>query len=241
MTYPNQHKNISYKLNILLKEHQIDANLEDINNLSKIIKNSIEFNQKLYDIGTLNGVSLAISVEDLIEIFILRSEVYREMGYSNEFPETIKGLNFDEYDEYSAILYSKRDNTITGTCRLIFDLDKKLPIDKKFSLDYLRNKNRGLVEASRVIIKKIEGLKPEFKLLTIDAYKILASYKLNAVSVMTKEHTKLYKKFGGLTIEKQFEHYGSLKQEFFLTLWDTSNISSFFKKIFLKNIHKQAS
>jgi hypothetical protein len=236
MTYPYTQKNISYQVNLLLKKYQIEANLEAINKLSKIIENTIEFNQKLYDIGTLEGVSLATTVEDLIEIFMLRSEVYHEMGYANEFPESIKGLNFDEYDEYSAIVYSKRNNVITGTCRLIFDLTKKLPIDNKFSLDYLRNKNRSLVEASRVIIKNIEGLKPEFKLLTIDSYKILASYKMDAVSVMTKEHIKLYKKFGGLSIEKKFNSYGTLQQEFFLTLWNTSNISPFFKRIFLRKV-----
>jgi hypothetical protein len=236
MTYPYKHENISYQINILLKKYQIEANLEAINKLSKIIKNTIEFNKKLYDIGTLKDVSLATTVEDLILIFILRSEVYHEMGYANEFPEAIKGLNFDQYDECSAIVYSKRNNVITGTCRLIFDLAKKLPIDNKFSLDYLRNNNRSLVEASRVIIKNIEGLKPEFKLLTIDSYKVLASYKMDAVSVMTEEHIRLYKKFGGLDVEKKFESYGTLKQEFFLTLWQTSNISPFFKRIFLGNV-----
>jgi hypothetical protein len=92
------------------------------------------------------------------------------MNYNSEFPEFIDGLDFDEYDECSAIVYSKRDNSITGTCRLIFDsTERKLPIDEKFCLDYLRNEKGMIGEGSRVIIKNIEGLKPEFKLLTIDA------------------------------------------------------------------------
>ena len=228
--------NISFQVYTLLRKHKLEASLKEINRLSKIIKNTIDFNEKLYEVGTLDDVLLATSVEELMEIFILRSKVYKEMGYSNEFPESIEGLNFDKYDECSAIVYSKRE-FITGTCRLIFDSDKKLPIDAKYSLDSLRtkSKHRNLVEASRVIIKNSEGLKPEFKLLTIDSYKILASYQLNAVSVMTEEHLKLYKKFGGLSIEKSFQGYGSLKNEFFLTLWDTSSISPFFQKIFLKN------
>jgi len=236
MTSPYKQENISFEINTLFKKHRIEANLNAMTKLSKIIKNTIKFNQKLYDRATLDEVTLATSVKDLIEIFILRSKVYHEMGYANEFPEAIKGLNFDEYDEYSAIVYTKRNNVITGTCRLIFDMDKKLPIDKKFSLDYLRNNHRGLVEASRVIIKNTEGLKPEFKLLTIDSYKILASYQMDAVSVMTEEHIKLYKKFGGLSIERSFKSYGTLNQEFFLTLWNTSNISLFFKRIFLGNV-----
>jgi hypothetical protein len=39
---------------------------------------------------------LATTVEDLIDIYMLRSEVYQEMNYDSEFPETIRGLNFDE-------------------------------------------------------------------------------------------------------------------------------------------------
>jgi len=232
----NRKINISFQVYNLLKKYKLEASLKEMNRLSKIIKNTIDFNKKLYEIGTLDDVSLATTVEELMEIFVLRSHVYHEMGYSNEFPETIKGLNFDKYDECSAIVYAKRE-VITGTCRLIFDSKNKLPIDAKYTLDNLRNKSkdRGLVEASRVIIKDLEGLKPEFKLLTIDSYKILASYNLNAVSVMTEEHLKLYKKFGGLSIEKKFQGYGTLKNEFFLTLWETSKISPFFKKIFLQN------
>jgi len=235
MKNPNRENNIRFRVNSLLKMHKIEASLEEINRLSKIVKNTIEFNQKLYDIGTLDGVSLATTVEDLIEIYMLRSVVYKEMNYNSEFPETIEGLSFDEYDECSAIVYSKRES-ITGTCRLIFDsTNKKLPIDEKFSLDYLRDENRILGEASRVIIKNIEGLKPEFKLLTIDSYKILSSYQMDVVSVMTQEHLKLYNNFGGLTIEKQFQGYGNIDKEFFITLWRTSKISPFFKKIFLRN------
>jgi len=236
MKNPIIEKNITFQVNSLLQKRGIEANLAEINRLSKIIKNSIEFNKRLYEIGSLDEVSLATTVEDLIDIYMLRSEVYKEMNYDSEFPETIRGLNFDEYDESSAIIYTKRDE-ITGTCRLIFDSsDKKLPIDEKFSLDYLRENNRNLVEASRVIIRNKEGLKQEFKLLTIDSYRVLASYKMNAVSVMTEEHLELYKKFGGLTIEKEFQSYGTIDKLFLVTLWDISKISTFFKRIFLRNL-----
>ena len=235
MTYPIQHKNIAFEVNALLKEYQIEAKLEEINKLSTTIKKIIEFNQNLYRVGTLEGVSLATTVKDLIEIFMLRSEVYRKMGYSNEFPEPIKGLDFDEYDEVSAILYSKRKDKVTGTCRLIFDTNRKLPIDKKFSLDYLRNSNRLLAEGSRVIIKDGGGLNREFKFLTIDVYRVLEAYKMNLISVMTQEHLKMYSNFGGFGIEKRFQTYGTLDQEFFVTLWQVEKISPFFKRVFLRD------
>ncbi len=238
MTYPFMEREISLQVKSLLKKHSIAAQSTEINLLSKIIKNSIEFNQKLYSLDRLNGISLATTVEDLIEIFMLRSEVYKEMNYDSEFPEIIKGLNFDEYDEHSAIIYSKK-KTITGTSRLIFDSsDKKLPIDEKFSLDYLRNSGRNLAEASRVIIRNTKGLKQEFKLMTTDAYRILDSYQMDAVSVMTEEHLKLYKNFGGIAVEKSFKGYvkSDIDKIFLITLWRTTKISPFFKKVFLRNI-----
>ena len=237
MTYPYKQENISFEVNNLLKKYQIEANLEAITKLSKTIENTIEFNKKLYDIGTLEGVSLAITVEDLIDIYMLRDEVYTEIDYRSEFPEVIKGLHFDEDDEHSAMVCSKKEGRITGTCRLIFDsVDKKLPTDEKFSLDYLRNQNRNLVEASRVIIRNRAGLKQEFKRMTIDSYKILSAYKMDAISVMTEEHVGMYQNFGGLTIEKELESYGSINKQFLVTLWDTSKISPFFKRVFLKNV-----
>jgi hypothetical protein len=235
MTYPVVDKDISFQVNSLLKKHGIEAKLAEIEKLSKTVKNTIEFNQRLYSVGTLNGVSLATTAEELIEIFALRSKVYQEIGFLVEFPECIKGLDFDEYDEHSAIIYTKRDG-ITGTCRLIFDSDKKLPIDKHISVDYLRNQNMNLAESSRVIIKDSDGLKPEFKLLTKDSYRVLSAYNLNAVSATTQEHIKLYHNFGGLTVEKKIQNYGKIPRDFFLTLWKTTDISPFFKRVFLRNI-----
>jgi len=134
MTSPIIDKNIHFQVNRVLKKYNIEAKLVDLNRLSTIVHKSILFNQKLYKKSDLVGVSLATSVEDLIEIFMLRSEVYREMNYSSEFPERIQGLDFDEYDSRSAIIYTKKKGVITGTCRLIFDsLEKKLPIDKKYN------------------------------------------------------------------------------------------------------------
>ena len=225
------------ELKSLLTKHGIIAKVDHIYLLSNIINNTIEFNKKLHNISKLDGVSLAIEIEDLIEIFMLRSEVYKEMNYDSEFPEIIRGLNFDKYDENSAIIYSKK-KTITGTSRLVFDsLDKKLPIDEKFSLDYLRRENaRSLAEASRVIIRNKKGLKQEFKLMTIDAYRILDAYQMDTVSVMTQEHFKLYKNFGGLTVEKSFKSYGSIDEIFLIILWRTRDISPFFKRVFLRKI-----
>lgn len=166
---------------------------------------------------------------------MLRSEVYGEMGYTSEFPESIKGLDFDEYDVYSAIIYYKKDNIIRGTCRLIFDAsNQKFPIDEKFSLNYLRNQKRKISEGSRFIIKNSKGLKQEFRFLTIDTYRVLSSYNLDMIFVIAEEHLKLYQNFGGFSVEKTFSTYGSLNKKFCITLWRTDKISPFFKRVFLR-------
>ena len=236
MTYPIIQEKMSNEVISILKKYGIKAQPKALNQLTKTIQNTIAFNQELYSIGTLSAVSLATSAEDLIAIFMLRDEVYREIGYRDEFPEIIKGLHFDAYDEHSAIIYTKR-GIVTGTCRLVFDsIDNKLPTDEKVSVDYLRNTDRKLAEASRVIIRNKEGLKQEFKGMAIDSYRILSSYKMNAISVMPEEYLKMYQNFGGFSIEKTLNKYGSIEKEFFLTIWDCSQVSTYFKRIFLRNV-----
>jgi len=167
----------------------------------------------------------------------LRSEVYREINYDNEFPDMIEGLNFDEYDENSAILYTKVNGVVTGTCRVIFDSNKKLPIDSHFSLDYLRLEHKNIAEISRLTIKHSSlGLNQEFRWLTRGVYLIIIKNSINkTVSALKGTHFKLYSKFGGLKIEKKFDTYGELLNLSIITLWDVSQISNFFKKVFLKN------
>ena len=172
----------------------------------------------------------------MLKIFRLRSEVYREINYNNEFPDIINGLNFDDYDENSAILYTKIDDIVTGTCRVIFDSDKKLPIDSHFSLDYLRLQHKDIAEVSRLTVKHSNiGLNQEFKWLTRGVYLITIKNSIRkTVSALKSEHFKLYSKFGGLKIEKKFDIYGELPNISIITLWDASQISNFFKKAFLE-------
>jgi len=150
----------------------------------------------------------------------------------------IKGLNFDDYDENSAILYAKVDGIVTGTCRVIFDSDKKLPIDSHFPLDYLRTENKTIAEISRATIKhNSTGLNQEFKWLTKGVYLISIKNSITkTVSALKNEHLKLYSKFGGLSVEKNFEIYGGLPNPSIVTVWDVLKISNFFKRAFLEKL-----
>ena len=157
------------------------------------------------------------------------------MNYNKEFPDLIDGLNFDSYDENAAILYTKNNNQIIGTCRLIFDSNKKFPIEEKTSIYNLRNTHKKILEVSRLIIKQEQnGLNLDFKNLTKGAYFILLENNMDlAVSVIKNEHFKLYSKFGGFEIEQEVKGYGELNSDFIITSWKYKEISNFFRKAFL--------
>jgi len=203
--------------------------------LEEIIEETVAFNKSLVWNNSNEKVSLTTSAEELIDVFKLRSDVYTKMNYNKEFPEIIEGLNFDDYDKNSAIIYNKINSEVTGTCRLIFDSEKKLPIEEKYSFDYMREKHGSIGEVSRLTVKhKTEGLNLDFKNLTTGIYLVLRDNPINAsISVISKDHFKLYSKFGGFEIEKELESYGNLNSTFVLTSWDITKISKFFKKAFL--------
>ena len=214
-----------------------DCSLIQKKELFFIIQKTLIFNESLSWGDSVKNVSLVSTIEELIKIYILRSQVYKKLNYDKEFPDAISGLNFDEYDEYSAIIFTKINGIITGTCRVIFDKDNTLPIDKNFSLGYLRQRNKKLAELSRLVVKnEKKGLQQEFKYLTKGAYLVMKKNEFSTlISVMVKEHFSLYDKFGGFKIEDEIKSYGSLGLPFIITSWEVSEITHFFKKVFLSH------
>ena len=180
-------------------------------------------------------VFLVKKPNELLEIYTLRSKIYKNMGYNKEFPDTIQGINFDHFDENSAVLYTKTKGKITGACRIIFDSGYKLPIDNNFSLEYIRRNECRLAELSRLmIVKEKKGMNMEFKYLTAGVYNLMVENKYDKlISVIKDEHFSLYNKFGGFEKEAAMETYGELENPFIITVWNISKISTFFKKVFL--------
>jgi hypothetical protein len=206
--------------------------------LFSIARNALSFNRKLSLENCKNNIFLTTTLDELLEVYKIRSKIYAQLQYSNEFPDAIEGLNFDAYDEHSAIIYTKKNGKINGTCRLIFDYSKyKLPIDKHYSLDYLRKKGKKLAELSRLVIEhENKGLNQEFKLLTKGVYFTMINNGItDTMSVMSEEHYRWYDKFGGFQIEERFESYGNIGKPFVVTSWDATKISDFFKRAFLKD------
>lgn len=203
--------------------------------LEKTIDEAISFNRGLTFPNENKNLHLATRAEDLIDVFKLRSDVYTSINYQEEFPDTIEGLNFDKYDSNSAILFYRNSNVITGTTRLIFDVLNKLPSEEKFSFDKFREKNNVICELSRLMINNNHKmLNLELKYLSVGIYNLFKYNDIDFIlSGIKQEHYNLYSKFGGFKVEKVLTHYGDLDIPFFITSWDPSKVSPFFKKAFL--------
>jgi hypothetical protein len=205
--------------------------------LEETIDETTSFNRKLDWDTSQTGYSLTTTAEELVEVFKLRSEIYEQMNYGNEFPDIIEGLNFDRYDIHSAIIYCKKDKEYTGTSRIIFD-DKrnKLQTDEKFSFDYLREKKKKIAETSRFTIKKDDGkLSLDFKNIMKAYHDVMTQNNMDLiVSSIAQRHYKLYSKFGGIKIEKELHSFGHLQGDFLVISWDPYQVSPFFKRSFLR-------
>ena len=204
--------------------------------LEKTIDESISFNKNIVFPNKNKNLHLATTAEDLVDVFKLRSDIYTNINYQNEFPDMIEGLNFDKYDSNSAILFYKKDNTITGTTRLIFDSDNLLPSESNYSFNDVRKIYTSISEVSRLAVKhENKRLNFEFKYL-FGAIHDISQYNNMQITLfgIKKEHYKLYSKFGGITILKELETYGSFSMPCLIISWDPSKVSPFFKKAFLK-------
>ena len=204
--------------------------------LEKTIDETISFNRNLVFPNENKSLQLATTAEDLINVFQLRSDVYSNLNYQNEFPDTIVGLNFDKFDLNSAILLYKTDKKVTGTTRLIFDSINKLPSEEKFSFDEQRKKYNMIGELSRLIVyKESKGLSLEFKYIMSAIHMLFVHNDIDMTFLaIIKEHYKLYNKFGGSEIIFDSNDYGKLGHPVYILSWDPSKVSPFFKKAFLK-------
>lgn len=254
MVYLNKNVTLNQLKELVQKNinHKIEYMPDDFNNeqknalklfqkrifLEEVIDETISFNKKINWDNTNKSLNLTTTAEELVNVFKLRSDVYTSINYQDEFPDTIEGLNFDKYDKYSAIIYYQTNNEMTGSIRLIFDKNKFLPSEKKYSFEYLRNKSNKIGELSRQIVKQNnKGLGLEFKNFYKGIYQICINNpdKINLVlASITQEHFKLYSKFGGITIEKKLNAYGNLNIPFLVLSWKPTQSSNYFKRIFLK-------
>jgi hypothetical protein len=208
--------------------------------LEKTIDETISFNRGLAFDDSNPSLKMVKKAEELIEVFKLRSDIYTQMGYNKEFPDPVEGLNFDKFDNTSAIIYYQREyEEVTGTCRLIFDSENKLPSEGKISFDDVRAEHKKIGEISRNIVRHSKdskkGLNLEFKYLMAGMHNVFVHNDINmTLSGIKKEDYKLFSRFGGNEVLHEIKSYGNLDQTSLIVSWDPSKVSNFFKKAFLR-------
>jgi len=254
MIYLNRNVTLNQLKEVVQKNinHKMDYMSDDFNSeqknalelfqkrifLEEVIDETISFNKKIFWDNSNEHLNLTTTAEELINVYKLRSDVYKDINYQREFPDEIEGLNFDIFDKKSAILYYKINNEVTGSIRMIVDSKNRLPTDKYHSFDKHRE-TQNLCELSRLVIKqKNKGLKMEFKHLFKAIYEIQSNQNNNIdklILSITKSHYKFYSKFGGINIEEdRKEGYGNLRVPFLILTWNPILISNYFERLFLK-------
>ena len=202
--------------------------------MSEIMYRTLLFNKSL-PWRENKHVFLARTVQKLLEIYRLRSTVFGQLAYGTDIPGNIEGLNFDSLDECSAILYTKSDGMITSTCRVIFDSNIHLPIEKTYSFDTMKKEGMQIAELSRLAkLNTDRGLNQDFKYLVLGAYYTMIDNDMDIlVSTMIPEHYKFYKNFGGFTVKQELDSYLGMERPFLITAWEVSKISHYFKRLYL--------
>ncbi len=196
------------------------------------------------NLGT--NLHLVNTLDELLQIFNLRSMVFEEAGYLKEFPDKIEGLNYDEYDNNSLHMAYKRNNDITGSTRIIIPTMQNplLPTEKyikdKFSLSPLKEKHNNkqipIAELSRTVIDpnyRVTG--NEFKRMFAGLYEIAQMTDIGSYLLMMTHnmYENLYSKCG-MEILDIVNNRGNIDKACIILNWEPENSSEFFKKVFLR-------
>lgn len=217
-------------MNSISTKKRKEEKLEKV--ISGIIKTQKESKLKKHFTPNL---FLATTENEILEIMKLRSKVFTQLDYNEEFPEEIEGLNFDDFDENSLVFAYRRKNQITGTMRVILDINQNLQSDEKVCLDSLRKENT-LGELSRLAVAlEFQKSGVEFKNLFSAAYQIAIKTNINKYILgILEEHKYMYEKFGN--VQTLYEgNYGEINLDCTIISWDVQNPSTYFQKIILKN------
>lgn len=200
--------------------------------LEEVIEDTIAFNKSLQWESDDSHLNLTKTAEELIHTFQLRSDVYTQIGYQKEFPDTISGLNFDIFDTQSAVLYYKTNQTYLGTTRLIFDSKHQLPSEKIHNFDEGRKKYGQIGEVSRLIVKQDnKGLNPAFKNLVKGLNLIFTHNQIDmTLSGIKQEHFQFYSRLGGASVEVELKAYGEVTVPCVIMAWDLSKVKNRYLK-----------
>lgn len=98
---------------------------------------------------------MANSSKELEQIYRLRYKVYcKECHFIEPNDCAKKGLEYDEYDEFSVHFLAESGKKIIGTARFVLDSPLGFPTEEYFELSALNINRRQTGEISRVVVAK---------------------------------------------------------------------------------------
>ncbi len=219
-------------LNNIEKISNKSKNTKNIQNLENTINETLKLSEKSKWKSQNKYIDIVRSKKDVIDIFKLRSRIYKEVGYNVEFPEEIEGLIYDDSDKRSILFLSRNENKqIVGSIKLTLDKKCKiLPSEDKYLFNHIREKY-NVAELGKQVIETRNRGKLTYKYLYSAVYNFAISNNIDTlVGSFKKDHLKLYRKFGGIKIEKEIKSYGNINLDFYIISWNLHKVSDFFKR-----------
>lgn len=213
-------------------------------NLDEVIHRCISNTKKLnLEKQITQNVEILTKPDELIKIMKLRSEIFSPIsGFSEQFPDPIKGLNFDNFDKYSINFGYKREGRILGTIRIILDSNYNLQTENiynskfgfnRYRIEYKNHKN-PICEISRIAIRPQTRGKGIWQELFKAKGQIIKSLDIGTTlaSMACDHYHKYYEKLG-MKVIKKIQVYGKIPIPCYITNWPTNQFSGHFKTEFL--------
>ena len=105
---------------------------ESFGQVLKTCFNAINLSSRFHPISSDLEIKLADNPQDILKSYALRSSIYRDLGYDEEFKSSKNIFDVDIYDPYSLTLIKKEGISVVGSSRIVIDNEKGLPSEKYF-------------------------------------------------------------------------------------------------------------
>ena len=219
--------------------------LKGLGSLKATMFETLQFNRACDWNSGYENVALVSSAADYLNVMALRARRYQDAGYDQLYQCAIPGLDYDEYDRHSLILFCKHEGLVVATERIIVkSAGELLPAEKIYDahkgLGHINERTRfrkqTYAEKSRLAIASDTPIAGQFfKKLFASTYYLALHQKIgNYIALTTaREYSKNYHRFG-MIAEKTGHFFKELTEPDVILSWDLDlQVSAFFERAIL--------
>ena len=132
-----------------------------------------------------------------------------------------------------------KKNQIVGSIRMSFNVGTGLPFQETYDFSIITEKFNTAELTRPVIHSEHRGDKLVWPAFYQGIYRLSQDNDIQVVMAIIKEsHHKLYKKFGGISIEANLGDIHGVGENRLMLSWNLGKISSFFRRAILKERSK---